>query len=47
MKKKRFRRMKVSSRGYVSGKRLQVFRAVEKRARDRQQPNQDAKAVRR
>ena len=30
-KKKRFRRMKVSNRGYVSGKRLQGFRAYEKK----------------
>ncbi len=30
-KKKAFRRVKVSNRGYVSGKRLQGFRAYEKK----------------
>ena len=30
-KKKRFRRVKVSNMGYVSGKRQQMFRAPEKK----------------
>lgn len=34
-KKNRFRRVKVSNMGYVSGKRLQGFRAHEKAQRER------------
>ena len=31
-KRKTFRRVKVSNRGYVSGKRLQMFHATEKKS---------------